>query len=308
MSDNKIAAIFPGQGSQSVGMGAELAAAFAIVRDTFTEANAVLGFDIADICFHGPAEELKRTSLAQPALLTMSVACWRLLQEGDFHCDIVAGHSLGEYSALVASGAIGFANALQLVQQRGTLMEQAAAEHPGSMAAVLSLSDEQVEDLCREVSQDDEIVVPANYNSPGQVVVSGTSAAVAALRAAAKAQGGRAIPLPVSGPFHSPLMRSASDAYSVHLDTLEMLPPLLPVVPNVTALVTNDIDAIRAALAAQITGSVQWVNTLKTLRDFGVTKFVEVGPGAVLSGLVQRTLPDCETQIFDEVVVSLNIK
>lgn len=300
MSDAKIAAIFPGQGSQSVGMGEEFAASNTIIRDTFAEANDVLGFDIAAICFRGPAEELKRTSLAQPALLTVSIAYWRLLIEHDFQCDVLAGHSLGEYSALVAAKSLSFTDALQLVQLRGKLMEQAAIDHPGAMAAILGLADEQVEELCRQISAVDDIVVPANYNSPGQVVVSGTSAAVAALRTAVKEHGGRAIPLSVSGPFHSPLMKSAADAFRVHLDSVDIHPSRLPVVPNVTAQLTSDKDEIRAALAAQITGSVQWVRSLNTLYNMGVRKFVEVGPGTVLSGLAKRTFPEIDAITFDQ--------
>ncbi|MEI7832335.1 MAG: ACP S-malonyltransferase, partial [bacterium] len=199
MTDLIIAGVFPGQGSQQVGMGQELSTTVACVRDTFAEADAILGFKLSDIIFNGPAEELKRTSIAQPALLTMSPAYWRM---EDYQCAVVAGHSLGEYSALVAAGALSLPDALQLVRKRGQLMEEAATQHPGGMAAILSLEDEAVIALCAEVSAEYGTVVPANFNSPGQVVVSGETAAIAAIRAAAKARGGRAIPLQVSGPFH----------------------------------------------------------------------------------------------------------
>ena len=302
MGDVKVAAIFPGQGSQSVGMGAEYAGTFPVVRDTFAEANDILGFDLTAICFHGPAEELKRTSIAQPALVMMSTACWRLLAATGFSCAIVAGHSLGEYSALVAAGALNYADALRLVRCRGELMEETAAAHPGAMAAVLGMDDADVEALCLQVSSDTGIVTPANYNSPGQIVVSGESAAVAALRTAVKAQGGRSIPLPVSGAFHSPLMESAAQAFRAVLDTVAIAVPMMPVVQNVTAAATTDPIAIRDALSRQITGSVQWVRSLNAIRESGITRFVEVGPGNVLTGLVQRTLPDVEAQSFAEAI------
>ncbi len=291
MTDIIIAGIFPGQGSQQVGMGQELAATVACVRDTFAEADATLGFKLSDIIFNGPADELKRTSIAQPALLTMSAACWRMQ---DYHCSVVAGHSLGEYSALVAAGALTFIDALKLVRVRGQLMETAAGNHPGGMAAILGMEDEAVIALCAEVAAVHGTLVPANFNSPGQVVVSGESAALAAVRAAAKAKGGRAIPLQVSGPFHSPLMQSAADAFAKALAEVTINAPAIPVVPNFTAVPTMDIEEIRAALAAQITGAVQWVKSLRAMHALGANKFIEIGPGNVLTGLVQRTLPDVE--------------
>lgn len=293
MADPMIAGIFPGQGSQTVGMGQELAAQYPIVADTFAEANDLLGFDLTRICYEGPADELKRTSIAQPALVTMSTAYWRVLIARGFTCQVAAGHSLGEYSALVAAGALTFAAALRLVRQRGLLMETAAANHPGAMAAVLGASDDDVRALCVEtVAGGHGQVVPANYNSPGQIVVSGETDAIAALRVAAKARGIKALPLAVSGPFHSPLMAEAATAFAEVLQDVTISVPAMPVIPNVTAQPTTDPQAIRDALAQQITGSVQWVRTLYAMRDMGVAQFVEIGPGNVLSGLVQRTLPD----------------
>ena len=292
MTDLIIAGVFPGQGSQQVGMGQELSTTVACVRDTFAEADAILGFKLSDIIFNGPAEELKRTSIAQPALLTMSPAYWRM---EDYQCAVVAGHSLGEYSALVAAGALSLPDALQLVRKRGQLMEEAATQHPGGMAAILSLEDEAVIALCAEVSAEYGTVVPANFNSPGQVVVSGETAAIAAIRAAAKARGGRAIPLQVSGPFHSPLMQSAADAFAQVLAGVQFNIPSIPIVPNFTAAPTMDVEEIRAALAGQITGAVQWVKSLRAMHALGANKFIEIGPGNVLTGLVQRTLPDVET-------------
>lgn len=286
------AGLFPGQGSQFVGMGQEWAAQSAIVRDTFAEADEVLGFGLTALCYAGPAEELKRTCNAQPALVTMSTALWRVLSERGVTLDIVAGHSLGEYSALVAAGTLTFADALRLVRRRGEVMEEAAIAHPGGMAAILTLDDAVVEELCREVSAEHGIVTPANFNAPGQVVVSGESTAIAAIRAAAKARGGKAVPLAVSGPFHSPLMQTAAEAFSAALAAVPMLPPTMPIVPNVTGVPTRDVETIRTALARQITGSVQWVRTMYAMRDVGVQRFIEIGPGNVLTGLAQRTLPE----------------
>ena len=300
MTHQMTAGLFPGQGSQYVGMGQELAERHALVRETFAEADAVLGFGLSALCFGGPAEELKRTSIAQPALLTMSTALWRLLDAQGCTLDIVAGHSLGEYSALVAAGALDFADALRLVRRRGEVMEEAAAAHPGGMAAVLTLSDDEVRALCQEISTEHGLLAPANYNAPGQVVVSGESAAIAALRPAAKARGGKAIPLAVSGPFHSPLMQQAADAFGEALQAAPIRTPRIPIVPNVTAVATMEVAEIREALARQITGSVQWVNTLYALRDRGVRRAIEIGPGNVLAGLTQRTTPELPTLTVDE--------
>lgn len=292
MTDIIIAGIFPGQGSQQVGMGQQLAATVASVRDTFAEADDTLGFKLSDIIFNGPADELKRTSIAQPALLTMSTAYWRMQ---DYHCSVVAGHSLGEYSALVAAGALTFTDALKLVRVRGQLMETAASNHPGGMAAILGMEDEDVIALCAAVAAEYGTLVPANFNSPGQVVVSGESAAIAAVRTAAKAKGGRAIPLQVSGPFHSPLMQSAADAFAQALADVAISAPHITAVPNFTGVPTMDAEEIRAALAAQITGAVQWVKSLHAMHALGANKFIEIGPGNVLTGLVQRTMPDVTT-------------
>ncbi|MHB9025751.1 MAG: ACP S-malonyltransferase [Armatimonadota bacterium] len=286
------AGIFPGQGSQAVGMGQEQSERYPIVRDTFAEADAILGFSLSGLCFEGPTDELKRTSNAQPALLTVSIAYWRLLASRDFTADVVAGHSLGEYSALVAAGALSFSDALRLVRRRGELMEEAAGKHPGGMAAIIGLDDDDVTALCQEVSTAHGLVVPANFNSPGQVVVSGESSAIEAIRAAAKGRGARAIPLAVSGAFHSPLMEEAARAFAGLLKDVPVQAPAIPVVPNVTAVPTSTPEAIRDALIVQITGSVHWVRGVQAMREMGAGRFVEIGPGNVLTGLVQRTLPD----------------
>jgi [acyl-carrier-protein] S-malonyltransferase len=297
------AGIFPGQGAQAVGMGQAESARFPVVRETFAEADAVLGFSLSELCFAGPAEELKRTSNAQPALLTVSIAYWRVLAGRDFTADVVAGHSLGEYSALVAAGALTFPEALRLVRRRGQLMEEAAQQHPGGMAAIIGLADDEVTALCQEVSTAHGLVVPANFNSPGQVVVSGETTAIEAIRAAAKGRGARAIPLAVSGAFHSPLMEEAARAFSGLLNEVTIQAPAMPVVPNVTAVPTSNPEALRDALIVQITGSVQWVRSVQAMREMGVGRFVEIGPGNVLTGLVQRALPDVLTFPVSDMLV-----
>jgi len=276
-------------------MGQELAERYQLARDTFTEADDLLGFALSAACFNGPAEELRRTSIAQPALLAVSTAYWRVLASRDFHCDAVAGHSLGEYSALVAAGALTFSDALRLVRRRGKLMEEAAARHPGGMAAIIGLTDEEVRELCDEVAKEHGTLTAANYNSPGQVVVSGETEAINAARNAAKARGARAIPLAVSGPFHSPLMREAAEAFTEILAEVPIAVPAMPVAPNFTAEPTTDPAQIRDALERQITGAVQWVRTVYAMRAMGMQCFVEIGPGSVLTGLVQRTTPESTT-------------
>ena len=273
-------------------MGQELTAQAPLARKTLAEADDVLGFALSEICFTGPAEELKRTSVAQPALVAISTAYWRVLTARGFTCAVVAGHSLGEYSALVAAGALTFPDALRLVRTRGLLMETAAAEQPGGMAAVIGLEDDDVRALCAEVAEAHGTLTPANFNAPGQVVVSGETAAITALRAAVKERGAKAIPLAVSGPFHSPLMRPAAEAFMEALGRVSIVAPTLPIVQNVTAEATRDPAMIRTALERQITGAVQWVRSVYTMRDMGMQRFVEIGPGNVLSGLVQRTAPE----------------
>ena len=307
MPNSSTAALFPGQGSQSVGMGQDLAERHALVRETFAEADATLGFALTEIIRNGPAEALKRTSIAQPALVTISTAYWRLAIHHGFTCQAVAGHSLGEYSALVAAGALSFPDALRLVRTRGELMETAAAQRPGGMAAVIGLTDDEVRALCNEITARHGLLVAANFNAPGQVVVSGEMQAVAAVRAAAKERGAKAVPLAVSGPFHSPLMRGAAEAFARVLDGVQISVPAIPVVPNVTADPSTDPDALRQALAAQITGAVQWVRSVYAMRNMGIHRFVEIGPGNVLTGLVQRTTPESTAVTFAELLAELDV-
>ncbi len=272
-SMRNVAGIFPGQGAQAVGMGFALTERFPIARETFAQADETLGFSLSTLCFEGPAEELKRTSIAQPALLAVSIAYWRVLAAQGFSCMVMAGHSLGEYSALTAAGALAFPDALRLVRRRGELMEEAALAHPGGMAAVIGLSDEEVVDLCAETAARYGTLAPANYNAPGQIVVSGVAEALTALRAAGKSRGARVIPLAVSGPFHSPLMADAATAFRAVLDAVAIAIPSVPVVPNVTATPTSDPVELREALARQITGSVRWVGSVGAMQELGAQQF-----------------------------------
>lgn len=294
-----IAYIFPGQGSQTPGMGRELAQAYPEAQAVFNEADAVLGFSLSRVLFEGSEEDLRATEVAQPALLTHSVAVLRCLQWRNLQPVAVAGHSLGEYSALVAAGALNFADAVQLVRKRGLLMARAAQEHPGSMAAVLGMENDRVAAFCREVSQEcgsDEIVVPANFNAPGQVVISGTAAAVKRASEQLKAEGAsRVIPLAVSGAFHSPLMHEAACSMEEELSKVTFKDASVPVVANISAQVVQTPEGVRSALAAQVEGSVRWEESLRTLAAMGVTHFIELGPGRVLCGLVRKTIPQAKT-------------
>ncbi|MEM8599911.1 MAG: ACP S-malonyltransferase [Bacteroidota bacterium] len=287
-----LAYLFPGQGSQRVGMGADLAEAFSEARAVFEEADDVLGFSLTALMF-GTAEDaeeaLKQTENTQPALYTHSLAALAVLQARGQQPDVTAGHSLGEYSALAAAGAFSFADGLRTVRKRGELMAQARA---GTMAAVLGLDDAIVEQGCAEASEaGDGVVVAANYNAPGQVVISGDVAAVDRAMETLKAAGAkRVLPLPVSGAFHSPLMAAAQAEFGATLDALAIQAPRCPVVLNVTATPTTDPDEIRRRLVEQLTAPVRWTQSLGRMQADGAARFVEVGTGTVLSGLVKRTL------------------
>jgi [acyl-carrier-protein] S-malonyltransferase len=284
--------LFPGQGSQAVGMGQALVEAYPIARDTFAEADAILGFPLSAVCFAGPSDVLTDTRNAQPALLTASVVAWRALHAA--HPELpgpccVAGHSLGEYSALVVAGALAFADAVRLTRVRGLLMAQAGTDAPGSMAAVLKLEDEQVAELCRQAAvESGDVVQVANYNSPGQVVISGGSAGVAAATALAKAAGGRVMPLAVSIAAHSALMAPAAQEFAEKVAGTPIGAPHTPVIGNVGAAPLTTADAIRAELVAQLTAPVRWTESIRRMVADGANRFVELGPGAVLAGLVKR--------------------
>ena len=269
-------------------MGRELAQDFAVARKVFAEADAALGFAISKLCFEGPAEELQLTANTQPAILTVSIAAAMVLREKGISADYVAGHSLGEYSALVAAGALGLADAVRLVRKRGQYMQEAVPVGQGAMAAILGLDGAALEEICREAAQG-EVVSPANLNSPGQVVIAGNAAAVARAVELAKGRGAkRAIMLNVSAPFHCALMKPAQDRLSVDLDATNLENPQVPLVNNVGAQVVTAPSIIREGLKQQVTAPVRWEESIRRLRAEGVELFVEVGPGKVLSGLVRQ--------------------
>jgi [acyl-carrier-protein] S-malonyltransferase len=287
---SKTAFLFPGQGSQSVGMGRDLAAAFPIARQTFEEANEALGFDLAELCFSGPEEQLRLTEFTQPAIFTVSVAALRVLAAAGATADYFAGHSLGEYSANVAAGTIEFAPAARTVRRRGQLMQEAVPAGQGAMAAILGMPVDLVIAACQDASSEvGAPVEPANMNSPEQTVISGATAAVERAIALAKERGARrAVLLQVSAPFHCSLMQPAQDALAPVLDSLSFLPARVPVVVNVDAALVTDAEVLRDALVRQVTGAVRWTESMQLLIAQGVTNFVEVGPGKVLSGLLRQ--------------------
>jgi [acyl-carrier-protein] S-malonyltransferase len=292
----KLAFLFPGQGAQAVGMGRALAEAFPEARDAFATADRVLGIALTEICWNGPAEELKKSSITQPALLTHSVAAWRLVEAAGLVPDYVAGHSLGEYSACVAAGALLFEDALRLTRRRGELMYEAGRARPGAMAAVLGLAREDVEAACAEVASTG-IVRAANLNAPGQVVISGEPAAVDAACVAAKARGAkRAIKLEVSGAFHSPLMEPAAEGLKAALAEVTLRDARCPVISNAWAKPVRTADEIRAALEAQLLSSVHWEDSMRWLRGpGGIEGFVELGTGKVLRGLLRTIDPAAQS-------------
>lgn len=284
----KKAYVFPGQGAQAPGMGQDL---FAAHGDFFAQADAVLGFGLTDLMFHGSMEDLTQTKVTQPAIFVHSVAKAASLG-ADFQPDMVAGHSLGEFSALVAAGALRFEDGLRLVAERALAMQDACDAEPSTMAAILGLADEQVEQICAETPG---VVVPANYNSPGQLVISGARDAVEAACAACSAAGAkRALILPVGGAFHSPLMEPARARLAEALDAVSIQAPRCPIYQNVVAAPVSDPEAIRANLKAQLTGSVRWTQSVLAMVHDGATHFYEVGPGKALQGMVKKIAPEVE--------------
>ncbi|WP_288443892.1 ACP S-malonyltransferase [uncultured Serratia sp.] len=285
----QFAFVFPGQGSQAVGMLAELAAQFPIVEKTFGEASSALGYDLWQLVQQGPAEELNKTWQTQPALLAASVAIFRVWQQqGGKAPALMAGHSLGEYSALVCAGVLDFKAAIRLVELRGKLMQEAVPEGTGAMYAIIGLDNDAIAKACEESAQG-QVVSPVNFNSPGQVVIAGNKEAVERAGAACKAAGAkRALPLPVSVPSHCALMKPAADKLAVALQDITFNAPQVPVVNNVDVRTENDPEAIRSALVRQLYSPVRWTESVEFIAAQGVTSLLEVGPGKVLTGLTKR--------------------
>lgn len=289
MQKDNLAFIFPGQGSQKIGMLAELAANYPVIGATFDEASQTLGYDLWNLVQNGQQEEINLTERTQPLLLTASVALWRVWQQcGGAMPALMAGHSLGEWSALVCSQSVAFADALSLVRMRGAFMQDAVAPGEGAMAAILGLDDALIRDICLQSAQGG-VVSAVNYNSPGQVVIAGDATAVARAIEGLKAAGAkRAVPLPVSAPFHTSLMRPAADRLAEHIHATEFKAPVIPVVHNVHARVESDPAVIRELMIEQIYNPVLWVDCIQTMVAKGITSMVECGPGKVVSGLAKR--------------------
>jgi [acyl-carrier-protein] S-malonyltransferase len=295
MSHN-IAFIFPGQGSQVTGMGKDVAEAFPEARETFEQIDQALGFSISRLCFEGPDEELKLTENTQPAILAVSSAIHAVLRaRGSLRPDIVAGHSLGEYSAMVAAGGLPAAEAARIVRMRGAFMQAAVPVGTGAMAAILGPSLEEIREICAEASQG-EVVAPANINAPGQIVIAGTKAAVERAMQVAKSRGvRRSLLLPVSAPFHCELMLPAEEKLKPILDAAPIRNLDIPLMSNVDASPIGTDHAIRNALIRQVVSPVRWLEGVQKMIEMGVHKFVEVGPGSVLTGLIRRINPEVET-------------
>jgi [acyl-carrier-protein] S-malonyltransferase len=295
----KVAFVFPGQASQYPGMGKELAERYPAARAVFEEADKALGFSISKMCFEGTEDELKLTANTQPAILTVSVAAFRVLEEKGIAPDYVAGHSLGEYSALVAVGSLKFADAVKLVRKRGTYMQEAVAAGQGAMAAIMGLSPAVVQDACKRAAEG-EVCSAANLNSPEQTVISGSAAAVKrAVEIASQSGAKRSMVLPVSAPFHSALMMPAQEKLAKDLEATEFADLRLPLVTNVDADTIRTGEEARGALVRQVSMPVRWEESMRTLLDEGVNTFVEVGPGRVLTGLMRQ---------IERSVASLNVE
>ncbi len=289
MTQQNLAFVFPGQGSQKIGMLADLAAQYPIVTQTFAEASQVLGYDLWDLVQNGAQDDINLTERTQPLLLTASVAVWRVWQaKNGVQPALVSGHSLGEWSALVCAGVVAFADAVKLVQQRGKFMQEAVPAGQGAMFAIIGLDDALIIEACKKAEQG-EVVSAVNFNSPGQVVIAGTAAAAERAAVLCKEAGAkRALPLPVSAPFHTSLMRPAADRLAEQIAATEFKAPQIPVVHNVTAQTESNPEKIKALMIEQIYSAVRWVECVNTMSAAGITTTIECGPGKVLSGLNKR--------------------
>lgn len=290
-----IAFVFPGQGAQYAGMGRELAQAFPESRAVYARADSILGFSLSTLCWEGPEERLAQTEITQPAILTTSIAALAVLQGRGLRCGMVAGLSLGEYSALVAAAAMRLEDALPLVRSRGRFMQDAASGRATAMAAILGIDAADITAVCRRASAKG-VVQPANFNSPGQTVIAGEEAAVEEAIVLAKAAGAkRAVRLPVSAPFHTSLMAPAAERLAPLVEQVALRPPQVPIVSNVSAQATQSPDEIRRLLVAQVSSAVQWDASVRAMAGMGVSTFVEVGPGSTLSGLIRKIAPGART-------------
>jgi len=292
----KVAFVFPGQGSQNVGMGKDLYGSYSAAKEVFDEADAALGFPVSRLCFEGPEEELIKTNNVQPAVLVTSLACLSAVQQSSNYLPLpsfVAGHSLGEYTALVAANALSLVDAVLLVRERGRLMYEAGQKNPGGMLAIIGLDREAIEDICLQSGTD-----VSNINCPGQTVISGSVEALAKARNLAKTKGARGlVPLRVSGAFHSHLMEPVISEFSEIISNFAFQPPAIPIIANVSAEPLNDVDSIKEELVRQLRRCIQWQHSVEYMIDNGVAAFYEIGPGVVLSNLIKRVSP--EAQIFN---------